>query len=95
MAESEGFEPPEPVKAQQFSRLSHSTALATLLKLMAVPFVARVKRERRMAGSVGFEPTHDGIKTRCLTTWLRPNALLNYKFQTIPACRQAGISNKF
>ncbi len=47
---------------------------------MAVPFVAQVKRERRMAGSVGFEPTHDGIKTRCLTTWLRPNKLSNNSF---------------
>ncbi len=26
-----------------------------------------------MVGTEGFEPTHDGIKTRCLTTWLRPN----------------------
>ena len=28
-----------------------------------------------MAGVVGFEPTHDGIKTRCLTAWLHPNNL--------------------
>lgn len=26
-----------------------------------------------MAGVVGFEPTDDGTKTRCLTTWLHPN----------------------
>ena len=26
-----------------------------------------------LVGTEGFEPTHDGIKTRCLTTWLRPN----------------------
>jgi len=25
-----------------------------------------------MAGTAGFEPTHDGIKNRCLTTWRRP-----------------------
>jgi hypothetical protein len=25
-----------------------------------------------MAGVAGFEPTHDGIKTRCLTAWLYP-----------------------
>ena len=25
-----------------------------------------------MAGAEGFEPAHDGIKNRCLTTWLRP-----------------------
>lgn len=25
-----------------------------------------------MAGMAGFEPTHDGIKTRCLTAWLHP-----------------------
>ena len=27
----------------------------------------------KVAGTVGFEPTDDGIKTRCLTTWRRPN----------------------
>ncbi len=31
----------------------------------------------RMAGTEGFEPTDDGIKTRCLTTWLRPNEKLS------------------
>jgi hypothetical protein len=26
-----------------------------------------------MAGVAGFEPTHDGVKVRCLTAWLHPN----------------------
>lgn len=26
-----------------------------------------------MAGVVGIEPTHVGVKVRCLTTWLHPN----------------------
>ena len=26
-----------------------------------------------MVGAVGFEPTHDGVKVRCLTAWLHPN----------------------
>ena len=29
-----------------------------------------------MAGLAGFEPTNDGIKNRCLTTWRQPNAVL-------------------
>ena len=29
-----------------------------------------------MAGTVGFEPTHGGIKTRCLTAWRRPKSNL-------------------
>ena len=29
-----------------------------------------------MAGVAGLEPTNDGIKTRCLTTWLYPNNVL-------------------
>ncbi len=29
-----------------------------------------------MAGTVGFEPTNDGTKNRCLTTWRRPKMLL-------------------
>jgi hypothetical protein len=29
-----------------------------------------------LAGEVGFEPTHHGVKVRCLTAWLFPNAHL-------------------
>ena len=29
-----------------------------------------------MAGLAGFEPAHDGIKTRCLTAWRQPNYVL-------------------
>ena len=25
-----------------------------------------------LAGEAGFEPTHDGVKVRCLTAWLLP-----------------------
>ena len=32
-----------------------------------------------MAGVVGFEPTDDGTKNRCLTTWLHPNSELYYR----------------
>ena len=32
-----------------------------------------------MAGAAGFEPAHDGIKTRCLTAWLRPNKKRDYE----------------
>lgn len=28
-----------------------------------------------LAGEEGFEPPHDGTKTRCLTTWLLPNVV--------------------
>ena len=32
---------------------------------------------KNMAGLGGFEPPHDGIKTRCLTAWLQPiNAIV-------------------
>ena len=30
-----------------------------------------------MAGTDGFEPPNGGIKTRCLTTWRRPNPRLS------------------
>ncbi len=30
----------------------------------------------RMAGEVGIEPTNDGVKVRCLTTWLLPNTMV-------------------
>ena len=35
---------------------------------------------RKMAGVLGFEPRHDGIKIRCLTAWLYPNNMLNHLF---------------
>ncbi len=28
-----------------------------------------------MAGLAGFEPAHDGIKTRCLTAWRQPSVI--------------------
>ncbi len=31
-----------------------------------------------MAGVAGFEPAHDGIKTRCLTAWRHPNVITQY-----------------
>ena len=31
-----------------------------------------------LAGLAGFEPTNDGIKNRCLTTWRQPNAVLTF-----------------
>ncbi len=32
-----------------------------------------LRQKYLLVGTEGFEPTHGGIKTRCLTTWLRPN----------------------
>ena len=32
-----------------------------------------------MAGAAGFEPTNVGTKSRCLTTWRRPNICIGYK----------------
>ena len=35
--------------------------------------IAPERKRRRMVGMAGFEPTHAGIKTRCLTAWLHPS----------------------
>lgn len=32
--------------------------------------------KNNMAEVVGFEPTHDGVKGRCLTAWLHPNKIM-------------------
>ena len=29
----------------------------------------------KLAGEAGFEPTHDGVKVRCLTAWLLPKKM--------------------
>ena len=39
--------------------------------------VRRAKTGTLLAGAPGFEPGNGGIKIRCLTTWLRPNAVRN------------------
>ena len=33
------------------------------------------RRLTHMAGAAGFEPTNNGVRVRCLTTWLRPNMM--------------------
>ena len=38
-------------------------------------FLVNTKTSKSTAGAEGFEPPDDGIKTRCLTTWLCPNGL--------------------
>ena len=35
-------------------------------------------------GALGFEPRDGGTKTRCLTTWLRPNELTLVNIAVIP-----------
>ena len=35
------------------------------------------KTKQKMAGLAGFEPAHDGIKTRCLTAWRQPIKVFN------------------
>lgn len=32
-----------------------------------------LKKDKKMAGQEGFEPSDDGTKTRCLTAWRLPN----------------------
>jgi hypothetical protein len=41
-----------------------------------------------MAGVDGLEPTNDGIKTRCLTTWLYPNSILTISNYTLTMVRK-------
>jgi hypothetical protein len=50
-----------------------------------------------MAGAKGFEPLHDGIKTRCLTAWLRPNNFYNHKYSCYPRIvkKNFALSQKF
>ena len=33
------------------------------------------RRLTHMAGAAGFEPTNNGVRVRCLTTWPRPNMM--------------------
>ena len=35
-------------------------------------FCMREKKNSKVAGAAGFEPTNHGVKVRCLATWLYP-----------------------
>lgn len=37
-----------------------------------IKFAGTYILQRVLVGAAGFEPTNDGIKNRCLTTWRRP-----------------------
>ena len=39
--------------------------------------------EKYMAGVAGIEPANDGIKTRCLTTWLHPKKKTEIYYKNI------------
>src|SRR5690625_6711771 len=41
-------------------------------------FVQGERNLANMAGAEGFEPSHDGIKTRCLTASLRPSRFVPF-----------------
>ena len=38
------------------------------------PYRRALRAAHHLAGVEGFEPSYDGIKTRCLTTWRHPNS---------------------
>ena len=44
----------------------------SLWRVAIKTFIDEGKKEERLAGVVGFEPTMRGTKNRCLTTWLHP-----------------------
>ena len=41
-----------------------------------------------LAGVAGFEPANDGVKVRCLTTWLYPNDGAGRGTRTLTVARQ-------
>ena len=41
-----------------------------------------------LAGVAGLEPTHDGVKVRCLTAWLYPIVLYSDRFSAILYCQK-------
>jgi len=47
--------------------------MKAILTLLYIKPFAKGLMGKKMAGTVGFEPTDAGIKTPCLTTWRRPN----------------------
>ena len=66
MAESEGFEPPDPMKGQRFSRPPHSTALPALLRYslgFAVNLAGSPERTNRAVHRVAGAGSIYGLKS--------------------------------
>ena len=40
---------------------------------MAYHLATLLSFKEKLAGVVGFEPTHDGVRVHCLTTWRHPS----------------------
>lgn len=60
-----------------FALLLYNNGIASeIIFLMPVRFLD-FKIKKLLAGAKGFEPLNDGAKTRCLTTWPRPNYIEN------------------
>ncbi len=51
--------------------LTHEANLTPMMQRMEINYL-KLKEKHRLAGAAGFEPAHGGIKSRCLTAWLRP-----------------------
>gem|GEM_PF-1189302 len=61
--------------SRQSSRTSYGSSPpgSDCIALFHLSIYCEINAAFYMAGPAGFEPAHDGIKTRCLTAWRRPN----------------------
>ena len=50
----------------------------SVITLFKIILPCKNHNSSNMAGPGGFEPPHDGIKTRCLTAWRRPNSFCRF-----------------
>jgi hypothetical protein len=68
------------LQENQDERLWMKALKKTLVSQRYLNTCGRVRTDANesMAGAPGFEPGNGGIKIRCLTTWLRPNAAADH-----------------
>jgi hypothetical protein len=65
--------------------------LLLVIKSKAIKKASHKTGLSNMAGVAGFEPTNDGIKTRCLTAWLYPKIYIVFGCLTIIR-KMAGVA---
>ncbi len=68
-------------------RLSVKTGFAIWFRFFHREFLLGSK-----AGVAGFEPTHGGVKVRCLTAWLHPSALTAHALLCDMAAKRASAA---
>ena len=98
MVVREGFEPskaePSDLQSDPFGRSGTSPLVPRrgieplFIEWKSIVLTTERTGQNFLAGVAGFEPTHDGVKVRCLTAWRHPIMVGIARFELAAPCSQ-------